>query len=464
MQSKIAASVSPAHRSVWVRLRTFIILRWVAIFGQIAAVSITIRYLGLELNLGLCFLAIGLSTVVNLTAMFVYPRNKRLSEDQLLKMFLVDVSQLAFLLWLTGGLQNPFSLLLLVPVAIAATVLELKRAVFFGLYAIVVTSLLAIFHKPLTTVNNEILEMPTIFVFGFWAAIVIGIVFLGLYEKRVTSEIQSMSEALLATQMALSREQKLTDLGGVIAATAHELGTPLATITLVSSEMVDELEKGTDLYDDACLIKEQADRCRDIMHSMGQAGKDDLHLKYAPISSIVEAAAEPHINRGKTVHIEFYPSTLNQPQPEITRQPEIMHGLRNLIQNAVDFSSANVWVDIKQQGDTITVKIIDDGNGFPAHLLDKIGDPFVRDHRQDPERKSRPGYEGMGLGLFIAKTLLERSGAEIGFVNGCDPFLVDNERPKRCGAIVEVCWPTEKITKTNAQTHQGLGENQPISV
>ncbi len=464
MQSRFATRLSPAHQSVWVKLRTFIILRWVAIFGQIGAVSISIRYLGLELNLGLCFLAIGVSTIVNLIAMFVYPRNKRLSGDQLFLMFLFDVTQLSVLLWLTGGLQNPFSLLLLVPVAISATVLQLTKAAVFALYTIVLTSLLALFHQPLINISGETLHMPSIFVFGFWVAIVIGIIFLSLYEKRVTSEIQTMSEALLATQMALSREQKLTDLGGVIAAAAHELGTPLATITLVASEMVDELEDHPDLLEDAKLIREQAHRCRDIMHSMGEAGKDDLHLKYAPIASVVESAAEPHMNRGKTVSITFFPSPANQPQPEISRKPEIMHGLRNLIQNAVDFATENVWVDIKHQNGVITVKIIDDGEGFPPHLLDRIGDPFVGSHKKTANHSRRPGYEGMGLGLFIAKTLLERSGAEIGFVNGCDPFLVDNERPDRCGAIVEVCWPISAITKPDSEAHKGLGENKRFTL
>lgn len=463
MESLLAASASPALGSVWVRLRTFIILRWVAIFGQITAISISVRYLGLELNLGLCFLAIGASTIVNLIAMFVFPRNKRLSEDQLLIVFLFDVTQLAFLLWLTGGLQNPFSLLLLVPVAISSTVLQLHKAAFFALYTVVLTSLLALFHHPLITLGGEFLVMPDLFVFGFWVAIVIGIIFLGLYEKRVTNEIQTMSEALLATQMALAREQKLTDLGGVIAATAHELGTPLSTITLVSSEMIDELEDRPELLDDAKLIKEQANRCRDILHSMGQAGKDDLHLKYIPITSVVETAAEPHVNRGKNVKITFYPPNAAHPVPEIARQPEIVHGLRNLIQNAVDFSNKNVWVDIKPVDEFITIKIIDDGNGFPAHLLDRIGDPFVRDNKQDTLPDKRPGYEGMGLGLFIAKTLLERSGAEIGFTNGCDPFLVDSERPLRCGAIVEVCWPLKTITKPEKDAHSGLGKNQLIT-
>ena len=289
--------------------------------------------------------------------------------------------------------------------------------------------------------------------------------FRSLYERRVTAEIDSMSEALLATQMALSREQKLTDLGGVVAAAAHELGTPLATIKLVSTELIDDLKSMPQQREDVELIRDQVDRCRDILHSMGQVGKDDLHLRYAPLSAVVDEAAEPHINRGKPVTITLFPDDSTLPdQPDVRRQPEIIHGLRNLIQNAVDFAGTHVWVDIKWTDTMITVKIIDDGDGFPPHLIKRIGDPFMRTRRPAPEQGKRPGYEGMGLGLFIAKTLLERSGAELSFANGCDPFLSGSERPERCGAIVLDSWPRNAISRSKSEAKLAVGENQPMQV
>lgn len=452
-------------RSDWIRLRTFIVLRWVAIFGQIAAITIAVRYFDLQLDLGLCFLVIGISTIANLVAMLIFPDSKRMSQTQLMLMFLFDILQLGVLLYLTGGLHNPFSLLILVPVAISATVLQSRETVFLGLATIVVTTLVGLYNIPLRTSDGLILKMPDVFVFGFWVAILIGTVFLGLYERRVTAEIDSMSEALLATQMALSREQKLTDLGGVVAAAAHELGTPLATIKLVSVELIDDLEAMPQQREDAELIRDQVDRCRDILRSMGQAGKDDLHLRFAPLSAVVEEAAEPHMDRGKPVMITLRPDEgAAQEQPDVRRQPEIIHGLRNLIQNAVDFSNANVWVDIKWSDDQITIKIIDDGRGFPPHLIKRIGDPFVHARRPSQEQGKRPGYEGMGLGLFIAKTLLERSGAELSFANGCDPFLSGSERPERCGAIVMVVWPRGVISRSKAEALEAVGENQPMPV
>jgi len=245
-----------------------------------------------------------------------------------------------------------------------------------------------------------------------------------------------------------------------VAAAAHELGTPLATIKLVSSELIEALEGEDDLQDDARLIRDQADRCRDILRSMGRAGKDDLHLRSAPLATVLREAAEPHVDRGKTLHFEIAPGLGGDArQPSIFRRPEVIHGLRNLVQNAVDFSGGNVWVAANWTPTTVAVRIMDDGEGFPPHLLGRIGDPFVRRRNSAQESARRPEYEGMGLGLFIAKTLLERSGAELSFANGSDPFLAVAERPERSGAIVEVIWPRHLIV---ADDGGGLGENVPF--
>ncbi len=274
-----------------------------------------------------------------------------------------------------------------------------------------------------------------------------------------------MSEALAATHMALAREQKLTDLGGVVAAAAHELGTPLATIKLTSAELIEELDDHPDLKEDAALIREQADRCRDILRDMGRAGKDDLHLRQAPLSTVVNEAAEPHVGRGKEVHFSEGPvQDGDVQQPSILRKPEIIHGLRNLIQNAVDFARANVWVEAEWTDTVITVSIMDDGRGYPSHMIGRIGDPFMRRRRADTEQKARPEYEGMGLGLFIAKTLLERSGAELEFANGADPYQHLTDDPARKGAIVKVSWPRKLIDAQKGDTPVPSGLNERIQV
>lgn len=442
--------------SGWVRLRTLILLRWMAIAGQLAALVVAWRYYRIDLHLTVCLAVVGAAIAFNLVSIYFHPQNKRLSEGETLLALLFDTIQLSLLLFLNGGLNNPFALLILAPATIAATALQTRATVLIGFVTIALVTLISRFNLPLRLADGTAIEVPWIFGFGFWLAIVTGVVFLGVYARRIASEMQSMSRALLATQMALAREQKLTDLGGVIAAAAHELGTPLATIKLVSAEMIGELGQFPDLKDDAILIREQADRCRDILHSMGRAGKDDLHLRSAPLSAVVREAAEPHSGRGKTLN--FTPDILSsdlRTQPMILRRPEIIHGLRNLVQNAVDFARKQIWIDLSWTDNHVSVRITDDGAGFPPHLIGRIGDPFVR-HRREDERDPRPGYQGMGLGLFIAKTLLERTGATLRFMNGADPFLAEHERPERSGAVIEVSWPRPLVEATPSDP---LGEN-----
>lgn len=270
-----------------------------------------------------------------------------------------------------------------------------------------------------------------------------------------------MADALLAAQMALSREQKLTDLGGVVAATAHELGTPLATIKLVSSELADELADRPDLLDDVRLLASEVDRCRDILRAMGRSGKDDTHMHRAPLEAVLREAADPHCGRGKQVHFLLTPEGgAPDGQPQFLRRPEIIHGLRNLIQNAVDFAQSEVWVDARWTPQALTLRIIDDGAGFSPQVLASIGEPFIG-RRRDPSRtRRRPGYDGMGLGTFIAKTLLERTGARLDFMN-CDGSVKTlPQAPELHGALVEIRWPLAAIA---ADVSQGLGPNPSMS-
>jgi two-component system sensor histidine kinase RegB len=450
-------------RSNWIRLRTMILLRWAAIVGQLTAITVAQRMYGLQLELGLCYMAVGVSVIGNLIAIFVFPENKRLSETENFLMVLFDLLQLSFLLYLSGGLHNPFALLLLGPVTISAAVLAPRSTIVLAGTAIVIATLLTEFHLPLRTEQGFILRIPDVFVFGNWVALVIAIVFLSVYARSVTSEMHSMSDALAATQMALSREQKLTDLGGVVAAAAHELGTPLATIKLASAELIEELHDRDELREDAELIREQADRCRDILRDMGRAGKDDLLLRQAPLVTVLQEAAEPHMSRGKTIHFQEGDHVNDAQQPSILRRPEVIHGLRNLIQNAVDFAGENIWIETRWNDETISVRIVDDGRGFPSHLIGRIGDPFVKNRRAD--RRARPEYEGMGLGLFIAKTLLERSGAELSFANGSNPDRPTKTSKQKRGAIVKVTWPRGRIdAKAIENIALTTGRNQPIEI
>jgi len=413
-----------------------IMLRWIAIAGQFLAVSLTPFLFDIKLELGWCYFAIGISIVTNLLVAFVFPENTRMSDRQNMSMILFDQMQLSLLLFLTGGLNNPCALLMLGSVTISATALSLRSTVVIGVVALTSVSALALFNIPLQTRAGEILQIPQLFIVGHWVALVIAVIFTAIYSRKVTIEIHAMSDALAATHMALAREQKLTDLGGIVAAAAHELGTPLATIKLTSAELVHELHANPDLREDAELIVAQTNRCRDILHNMGQAGKDDLQMRQAPLITIIESAAEPHMNRGKKVIIDLNKKGESTPQqPTILRMPEIIHGLRNLIQNAVDFAKSTVWIETRWDDKTITIRILDDGAGFPPQMLGRLGDPFMGSRRPRQRDDTRPEYEGMGLGLFIAKTLLERSGASLRFANDIENI----------GAVVEVRWPRSEV-------------------
>lgn len=425
----------------WLRLRTVVIVRWTAALGQTIAVLVAVQAFGIRLEYGLASLIIAAAIITNIALTFLYPATRRLSDRGTTLMLAFDVVQLGALLAVTGGLDNPFALLVLAPVTIAASALPLRNSGVVAALALVVIAVISLWYLPIRTADGEILALPGLFRIGFWLALTIGVLFLAIYARQVMSEIHDMRIALAATQLALAREQQLTALGGVVAAAAHELGTPLATIKLVSSELADLLSDQPELREDAELIRSQADRCRDILRSMGRAGKDDLQVQSAPLEAVVDEAAAPHAARGCQIVV-----TVRTPgvQPAIHRKPEIIHGLRNLIQNAVDFAAKRVNVELAWSRHEISVRIEDDGPGFPAHVLSRIGDPFL--HRRPWEgRKTRPAYDGMGLGLFIAKTLLERTGARLDFANGG-------------GAIVVIRWPASRII---AEPGRALGENRP---
>ena len=442
----------------WVRLRTLILLRWAAILGQFSALLVAYFYFQIDLNLAMCLGTVGAAVAANIAAINLYPESRRLSQAEVTATLLFDTAQLALLLSLTGGLNNPFALLILVPVTIAATALKLRPTLLLGASTIVMVTIVALLHQPLHTKDGAEIAVPAVIEFGYWVAIVIGVIFLGAYAHRIAQEIHSMSDALFATQLALSREQKLTDLGGVVAAAAHELGTPLATIKLVSTELADELTGQPHLHDDVMLIREQAERCRDILRSMGRAGKDDVHLRTAPLLAVLREAAEPHMDRGKTIYFDAVPGEGGSDrQPTIYRYPELVHALRNLVQNAVDFAQTAVWVDAEWTDRSIIVRVTDDGRGYAPNVINRIGDPFLSSRSSD--RSERPEYEGMGLGLFIAKTLLERTGAKLRFANGPEPYQKNAPVPRRSGAVVELRW---HIGRLLAPETGPLGANVPI--
>ena len=440
----------------WVWLDTLNRVRWLAIGGQCAALGVAAGGLGLDFPVVLALAVVAVSAASTLVSRLVFPRSRRLSELEVFLTLLFDLTQLSLLLYLTGGLHNPFALLLLAPVTIGASTLSVRGTLALCAIAIALATVLLLAYRPILMPDGTAFLLPSLFLTGFWVALVIGVVFLALYSRSVTRERHELAEALLATQMALGREQTLTDLGGVVAAAAHELGTPLATIKLAAAELSDALaargDLPADLAADAHLIREQAERCRAILRSMGQTGKQDRMLGQAPLEAVLSEAAAPHARRGRAIEIVLRPAE-GQPMPEIQRRPEILHGLRNLIQNGVDFARSRVRIEAEWSGRTVVVTVADDGPGYPPHLLDRIGEPWLRNRRAGPA-EGRGDYEGMGLGLFIAKTLLERTGARVEFGNATGPDGFS------AGARARVAWP---LAAVGADSRAPLGDNPPTA-
>lgn len=457
-------------RGDWVRLRTLVMLRWMAIAGQAGAVLFATQVLDFELPLSMCALAISASVSFNVILHIVYPSEKRLSERGTLFSLLFDLVQLVIMLMLCGGLSNPFAVLILAPVTIAATALRLRSTILVSIAALLSIPLISQVYLPLVQIDGAKLQVPGLLRYGTAAALAIGVVFVALYSRRVTVESYAMSEALSATQIALSREQRLAAIGGIAAAAAHELGTPLATIKLVAGEMANELEDYPELAEDVALIKSEADRCGAIMADLSQGGRDDSHVKHAPIVSVIEEAARPHAMRGKDVLIRFdgvMADEVGDTQPTVRRSPELIHGLRNAIQNAVDFAATTVWIDAANVDDRFRIAVGDDGPGFSPDLLPRLGEPYVSTRARGDRKSNTGNYEGMGLGLFIARTLLERTGATIAFANGSDALerLMDGstDSPELMlppGAIIELTWPIDSLIVDRDQVRGALGPNQ----
>jgi two-component system sensor histidine kinase RegB len=420
-----------SHR---LRLNTLIRLRWLAIAGQSVTVVTVAYWLGFPLPVGMCFALVACSAWFNLFLTFRYPSTHRLSPGFAFATLLFDSLQLSGLLYLTGGLTNPFAVLLTVPVVISATSLSLRMTALLGGIVMAMASGLVVFHLPLPWHDGTTLQIPFIYVAGMWVAIFSSITFTAVYAWRVAEEARLLANALAATELVLQREQHLSALDGLAAAAAHELGTPLATITVVAKEMERSLGGDPRYREDVTLLRSQSERCREILKRLTSLStEDEVLLDRQPLTSLIEEVIAPHRDFGVAIRLE--PGERVGAEPVAHRNPGVIYGLGNLVENAVDFASAVVIVRWRWDPTAVTIDIVDDGPGFPAEVIDRIGEPYMST-RQGQE----PGG-GLGLGLFIAKTLLERSGATLSFFNA-------NERGK--GAVVQVSWSREMFETRRA--------------
>ncbi|ESY33477.1 ActS/PrrB/RegB family redox-sensitive histidine kinase [Mesorhizobium sp. LNJC391B00] len=413
------------QQSQRLRLNTLIRLRWLAIVGQSLAVLVIAYGLKFPLPVSLCFALVACSAWLNLVLTFRYPAAHRLTPFSAFFILTFDSLQLAGLLYLTGGLTNPFSVLMTVPVVISAASLPLRLTAVLGALVMAAATLLVFFHQPLPWYEGAPLPMPFIYVAGIWMAVFSSIAFTAIYAFRVAEEARLLANALAATELVLQREQHLSALDGLAAAAAHELGTPLATIALVSKEMEKALGNDPKYGEDVKLLRSQSERCREILKRLTSLSSEgEAHLSRLPLTSLVEEVTAPHRDFG--ISIKLRPGERVGPEPVGRRNPGVIYGLGNLVENAVDFARNSVTVRWSWDELDVTFSIIDDGPGFPPEIIDRIGEPYMS------TRQGNEAGGGLGLGLFIAKTLLERSGATLDFRNSSG--LGE-------GAIVQISWP-----------------------
>jgi len=407
--TSIITAREPGSGFARISLRTLVPIRWVAIAGQALTILIVHYGLGYRLPLVPALGVVAGSVVLNVALILLRQAAARLGERDAALCLGYDILQLAILIYLTGGLQNPFSILILAPVTVAATILSRRPVIALSILAVAAISVLALWHMPLPW-RTEPLVFPPELVLGIWVALVLATVFIGGYTWSVAQEARRLRDAVAATQLALAREQRVSAVGALAAAAAHELGSPLATIAVVARELAHDLPADSPHADDAALLLSQSERCRKILAELARQPEHDGGSPYTrlPISALVETAGTLHQHEG----VKLIFATAGQPGPEeplVRRSPEIMHGLNNLIQNAVQFARREVSVTTFWDNTTVTVDIADDGPGFPLHLLGRLGEPYI---------STRPGAaDHMGLGIFIAQSLLERSGAELTFDN-----------------------------------------------
>jgi two-component system, sensor histidine kinase RegB len=417
-----------------VRLDTLVRLRWLAIIGQTTAVLVV--YIGLDFDLPIwaCLSVIALSGWLNVALRLRFHLTQRLEPDRAAWLLAFDIAELSVLLYLTGGLQNPFAFLFLAPVLLSATALPPRFTLTLGAFAVACATVLVFLHYPLPWDSDDPLQLPPIYMMGVWLSLLLCIGFIGVYAWQITEEARQLSDALAATELVLAREQHLSQLDGLAAAAAHELGTPLSTISVIAKELENAIPANAPHGDDVRLLREQATRCRDILAKLTVLSSGEPFDR-TPLTALIEEVVAPHRNFG--VDIDVVTPADRSHEPMGARNPAILYGLGNLLENAVDFANERVVLGMQWSEEFIDVTITDDGPGFAPEILLRIGEPYVTSRRSNPNTGDEEPT-GLGLGFFIAKTLLERSGATVSLENG---------KAAKHGATVKIRWHREAFER-----------------
>jgi two-component system, sensor histidine kinase RegB len=437
------------------RLQTAVRLRWFGVVGQLVTVCFVYLGLGFDLPFGICLAFIALSAWLNVFLRIRYPARHRLGTSLATSLLAYDILQLSALLYLTGGIENPFTFLLVAPVTVSAATLPPRNTIVLGFLGATATVLLAFHHMRLPWFPGRDFDLPAIYAVGLLGSVLSGMIFLALYAWRLAKESRQMADALAATELVLAREQQLHALDGLAAAAAHELGTPLSTITVVAKELARDAPAGTQLADDLALLQTQATRCREILKKLTRTpSQPDLLHAHMSVTQLIEEAASPYRGFSAELVVAAHPEAgvggAPSPEPIGERRPGVIYGLGNLVENAVDFAATRVEITATWSAQEVTITIADDGPGVPPDVMDALGEPYVTTRPARPRSPTTDGEpSGLGLGFFIAKTLLERSGATV--------TLDNRERPDH-GAVVKIAWSREAFERRQAVPQAGGGQ------
>ncbi len=407
--------------------KTLINLRWIAILGQFSAIILVYFYLNLKFPIIFAFLIICLGFLTNLYLQFRI-KARELKDFYAATFLTYDLVQLSILLYLTGGISNPFSILLIIPTIVSSTFLSAGTTIILGFITLFFLFMLTIFHFPLPGIHESALTFPKLYLTGYFVAIIIGLVFLSYFGIKFAGENKRRSDAIRKLQQVIAKEYELESLGGQAAAAAHSLGTPLATISVAASELKKEIGNNKEISKDIDLIVSQTKRCGEILKQISKKQIiEDSFFKKTTLENLLDEIID-NFRETSAKKISLV-TKKDRNKVEFKRTPELVYGLRNFIGNAVKFSRSNVEIMINSNEEYIEVSINDDGPGFPDDVVEKLGEPYIKSKSILVKSNS-----GTGLGTFLGKTLLERQMANLSFSN----------KSTLGGASVNINWKAEK--------------------
>tara|TARA_Y100000741_G_scaffold109768_1_gene82353 strand:+ start:152 stop:1432 length:1281 start_codon:yes stop_codon:yes gene_type:complete len=407
--------------------KTLIILRWIAIFGQLVAIYLVKFLLKFEIPILLCSYVVFVGALTNLYLSLWYTRGE-LNNYHSTIVLLYDIIQLASLLYLTGGIKNPFVIFLIVPAIVSSTLLNLKSTLFLSTLTALLLGILTLYHLPLPNPGDLHFHVPDYYLYAVPVALIIALVFLTYFGARFGTESRKKNKALNKLEEIIAKEHELETIGLQAAAAVHSLGTPLSTITVIAKELKKEILKEPKHSKDIDLLLSQAKRCSEILKKISTSQiEDDKFISQVKIQDLIEEISRSFEEiSDKKIYLNFDNATH---EVLINRSSQITYGIRNFFGNAIKFSKSKVDIVLETDPKIIKLSILDDGPGFPDDISELIGEPYITTKYKDLNEKS-----GLGLGTFIGKTLLERNFAQLKFSN-----------LKKGGAKVEITWDTQNI-------------------